>query len=109
MAKPKYNRETRHALSKKKNIQISLELNSNMKYQEIFKQIKDIGNVKRAEYHAEIKSDSLHEPWREGVKERAKWIQKKVNRCYKDLVPESGWRFALESDIFFRFELEVIW
>jgi hypothetical protein len=109
MAKPKYNREKRHALAKKKNIQFSLEVNSNMKYQAIFKQIKDIGNVKLAEYHAEVKSGSLHEPWREGVKERAKWIKKKVNRCYKDRAPEFGWRLAVENEILFRFEVEVIW
>ena len=109
MARSRNKKDKLSALVEELNIQYNIAPSSNRPLPKAFNDICKIGNIKLSEYHAEIRPEAEYEPWRKGVKQRAKWLTKEVRRCYKDSANELDWRLATESDVFFRFKIEMKW
>jgi hypothetical protein len=74
-----------------------------------FDSIQKIGDLKFDTFSASIDIRSSEEPWREGVKYRAKWLADRAAHLLNQRRNESGWRFGLENDVLRRFSFEVAW
>ncbi|USP81292.1 hypothetical protein yc1106_08566 [Curvularia clavata] len=72
-----------------------------------FEHIQQLGQISYESYAVQPRPDITNKPWELENKRRATWVSQKAIQSRIDAQNEDGWRMALESCIFQRFEIEV--
>ncbi|KAK3297244.1 uncharacterized protein B0H64DRAFT_431222 [Chaetomium fimeti] len=73
----------------------------------LVRSVQSLGQTEYHRYQASISCDSLHRPWREQVRRRAKRVAVKAQTCLANRKNESGWRFEVETEVMARMSIEV--
>ena len=100
---------TRQRLFKQHRIYFDLNKRQAPGHEELFDDIKQLGEYDFSKYRSNITIESRQKPWRQSILRRAMAISANARRCLEMNKNESSWRLNLESDILKRFKFEVVW
>jgi hypothetical protein len=99
-------------LAREHNIHFVLDSNPDQwpdRYRTMFTAARDTGRIMFDEYGKSAGMEIHLKPWKSRIKARAEILRERATRASREGLNESGWRFALEPEVFYRFTVEVSW
>lgn len=78
-------------------------------HRRLFEDVQKLGNQKYNSFVVRITRESIQKPWMRATKARAERLSMLAERSYREHKNESGWRYAVENEIMYRFTVEVSW
>ncbi|KAI2740946.1 hypothetical protein DTO013E5_2066 [Penicillium roqueforti] len=76
-------------------------------HRRLFEDVQKLGNQKYNSFVVRITRESIQKPWMRATKARAERLSMLAERSYRERKNESGWRYAVENEIMYRFTVEV--